>query len=43
MTTQNKPRIGVYICHCGMNIAPKVDVEEVARYIQDAGSCHCCP
>jgi heterodisulfide reductase subunit A len=34
MTTQNKRRIGVYICHCGMNIAPKVDVEEVARYIQ---------
>jgi len=34
MTTRNKPRIGVYICHCGMNIAPKVDVEEVARYCQ---------
>ena len=25
-------RIGVYICHCGMNIAPKVDVEAVARF-----------
>ncbi len=26
------PKIGVYICHCGMNIAPKVDVEKVARF-----------
>jgi heterodisulfide reductase subunit A len=27
-----KPRIGVYICHCGSNISPKVDVEAVARF-----------
>jgi heterodisulfide reductase subunit A len=26
------PRIGVYICHCGMNIAPRVDVEAVAGF-----------
>jgi heterodisulfide reductase subunit A len=25
-------RIGVFVCHCGSNIAGKVDVEEVARY-----------
>ncbi|MFC1938574.1 4Fe-4S binding protein [Chloroflexota bacterium] len=25
-------RIGVYICHCGLNIAGTVDVAEVARY-----------
>ena len=25
-------RIGVYICHCGTNIAGPVDVEEVARF-----------
>ncbi|MGA9533789.1 MAG: CoB--CoM heterodisulfide reductase iron-sulfur subunit A family protein [Anaerolineales bacterium] len=25
-------RVGVYICHCGSNIAGKVDVEEVARW-----------
>jgi heterodisulfide reductase subunit A len=25
-------RIGVYICHCGSNIAGKVDVEEVAKW-----------
>jgi len=27
-----KPRIGVYICHCGTNISPKVDVEAVAQF-----------
>ncbi|KAA3609462.1 MAG: CoB--CoM heterodisulfide reductase iron-sulfur subunit A family protein [Planctomycetota bacterium] len=26
------PRIGVYICHCGSNIAAKVDVERVSRW-----------
>jgi len=26
------PRIGVYICHCGINIAAAVDVATVARY-----------
>jgi heterodisulfide reductase subunit A len=25
-------RIGVYICHCGINVAATVDVEDVARY-----------
>ncbi len=29
-----EPRIGVYICHCGNNIAGTVDVEEVARFAQ---------
>ena len=29
---QEKPRIGVYVCHCGTNIAGTVDVEEVARW-----------
>ena len=28
-------RIGVYICHCGSNIADKVDVEEVAKWAAD--------
>ncbi len=27
-----EPRIGVYICHCGSNIAGTVDVEEVTRF-----------
>ena len=30
-----EPRIGVYICHCGSNIAGTVDAEEVARFAQD--------
>jgi heterodisulfide reductase subunit A len=33
MTAQEKKeRIGVYVCHCGTNIAGIVDVEEVARW-----------
>ena len=27
-----EPKVGVYICHCGQNIAPKVDVEKVVDY-----------
>ena len=29
-----EPRIGVFICHCGSNIAGTVDVEAVARFAQ---------
>ncbi len=29
-----EPRIGVYVCHCGSNIAGTVDVEEVARFAE---------
>jgi heterodisulfide reductase subunit A2 len=29
----NDIKIGVYICHCGMNIFPKVDVEAVSRFV----------
>lgn len=32
---QPKPeeaRIGVYVCHCGLNIAGSVNCEEVAKY-----------
>jgi heterodisulfide reductase subunit A len=28
----NLPRIGVYVCHCGTNIAGMVDVEKVADF-----------
>lgn len=31
-------RIGVYICHCGTNIAPTVNVEEVAEFARSLGS-----
>ena len=27
-------RIGFYICHCGVNIASKVRVEEVAQFVR---------
>jgi heterodisulfide reductase subunit A len=29
-SNDNEPRIGLYICHCGTNIAPKVNVELLA-------------
>jgi heterodisulfide reductase subunit A2 len=34
---ENRPKekIGVYVCHCGTNIAGTVDVEEVARWAQE--------
>jgi heterodisulfide reductase subunit A len=35
MHSQNgSPQIGVYICHCGVNIANKVDVPEVVAFAQ---------
>ncbi len=30
--TSPEPRIGVFVCHCGSNIAGVVDVKSVARY-----------
>ncbi len=33
-TTDEEPRIGVFVCHCGINIAGVVDVKEVVRYIK---------
>ena len=33
-----KPRIGVYICHCGANIADTVDVEAVTEFAQGLDS-----
>jgi heterodisulfide reductase subunit A2 len=32
--TSQEPRVGVYLCHCGQNISPKVDVAEVARFVR---------
>ncbi len=29
-----KPKLGVYVCHCGINIAATVDVEAVTEYAQ---------
>ncbi len=33
-STSNKPRIGVYICHCGTNISHTVDVEKVREWAE---------
>ena len=33
--TSEAPRIGVFVCHCGMNIASVVDVEQVVERIKD--------
>ena len=30
--TKEEPRIGVYVCHCGSNIAGTVDVKEVVEF-----------
>ena len=30
--SEEEPRIGVYICHCGHNIAGTVDVADVAEF-----------
>ena len=31
-------RIGVYVCHCGTNIAATVDVKKVTEYAQSLDS-----
>jgi heterodisulfide reductase subunit A-like polyferredoxin len=33
--TDEEPRIGVFVCHCGMNIASVVDVEQVVKNIEN--------
>jgi heterodisulfide reductase subunit A len=33
--TEKKERIGVYVCHCGSNIAGIVDVEDVATWAKE--------
>ncbi len=33
-TKGEEPRIGVFVCHCGINIASVVDVEKVSKYIE---------
>jgi len=31
LKNEDKPRVGVYVCHCGLNIAGSVDVVKVAK------------
>jgi len=33
-TPPEAPRVGVYVCHCGLNIAGTVDCEAVAKYAE---------
>ncbi|MBN1833099.1 MAG: FAD-dependent oxidoreductase [Deltaproteobacteria bacterium] len=33
--TDEEPRIGVFVCHCGLNIASVIDVERVAKSISN--------
>ncbi|MCB2179815.1 CoB--CoM heterodisulfide reductase iron-sulfur subunit A family protein [bacterium] len=35
MAKHKQERIGVYVCHCGSNIAGVVDVEDVARWAKE--------
>lgn len=30
-----EPRIGVYVCHCGVNIAGSVNIKEVVEYVKN--------
>jgi heterodisulfide reductase subunit A-like polyferredoxin len=32
--TDEEPRLGVFVCHCGMNIGSVVDVEEVVKRVE---------
>jgi heterodisulfide reductase subunit A len=32
--TDEEPRLGVFVCHCGMNIASVVDVEQVVKRVE---------
>ncbi len=34
--SENNPRIGVYVCHCGLNIAQSVNCKQVAEGAADA-------
>jgi heterodisulfide reductase subunit A len=37
-TARGSPRVGVYVCHCGTNIAGTVDVEDVANFSATLGN-----
>ena len=36
------PKIGVYVCHCGTNIAGSVNIEEVVNFSKTIDKCFCC-
>ena len=38
MSANEDVKIGVYICHCGVNVSDKVDVYDVANYASELPS-----
>jgi heterodisulfide reductase subunit A len=40
--TNERPRVGVFVCRCGINIAGVVDVPAVADYAADLALCGIC-
>jgi heterodisulfide reductase subunit A len=36
--SKEEPRVGVFVCHCGLNIAGVVDVKRVAEYARSLGN-----
>jgi len=39
-TSKEEPQVGVFVCHCGSNIAGTVDVEAVAEYAKTLSGVH---
>ncbi|MHA1144028.1 MAG: 4Fe-4S binding protein [Candidatus Helarchaeota archaeon] len=40
MTSSDQPKIGVFICHCGTNIAGVIDVKRIVNELQRADNIH---
>ena len=40
--THREPRIGVFICHCGTNIAGSMDIDAVEEYAKTIPECRLC-
>ena len=36
--SEEEPRVGVFVCHCGINIGGVVDVPSVVEYVSDLPS-----
>jgi len=34
ITGNEKPKVGVYVCHCGVNIAGVISVEDLVKYAE---------
>jgi heterodisulfide reductase subunit A len=36
---EGEPRVGVFICHCGLNIAGTLDIAELVNFSQELPNC----